>query len=208
MDDRRISSSGILDGLDDTSCEGNCVTTDQKVGCPSPSGGAPRPLPVRTSSHLGDQQPGSRWVGLESMNALLLADERNDGLQVSFRQSFNRFHVPKPPVVLRHSTSRRKDESGVAVVVRFVHNRQMRRAFVGASQVGTVTRGTVSGVERLSSVDEFRVLDSDSSTAVATATARRHQYDKAHTHDTKGDTANAFSSHDHQLSQFPSPTGA
>lgn len=90
----------------------------------------------------------SRRVRLESMNALLVADEGHDRREVVIREPWDRRHVAVRPVVLTHAVSRRKDECSVSVVIRFVHNRQVGWAQSGPTQVRAVTLSTTRLIQR------------------------------------------------------------
>jgi hypothetical protein len=84
----------------------------------------------------------------ESLALLLCAHVADDGVDLVIVQSWDCRHVAEVPVVLLGTVDDCGAERVVAVMVWFVHDRQVRRPLVGATQVGAVTGRTIRLIER------------------------------------------------------------
>ena len=89
----------------------------------------------------------SRRSSVDPDRPLLLTDVGDDVVDLLRRESLDRWHRPEVPVVLRDATLDGQSEGRVGVVAGLVDLVEVRRAEVGAPQVGAVAPRAVVGVE-------------------------------------------------------------
>ena len=82
------------------------------------------------------------------MDALLVSNIRRDCGNLVVGKSLYRRHISEVPVVLADSVAYGQRKGRVAVVVRFVHDRQVTWASSGTAKVRAVTCCTMLLIER------------------------------------------------------------
>lgn len=123
-----------------------------------------------------------RWVCLETFDTLGLSDVRDDSIHVVLCQARNRRHVAEPKVVGGDTDECGERESPVAMMVRVIHDREVGRAEVCSSKIGTVTHGAVRLVQHISLGHNCGVLHGDTEFALSRhrvsgiRAATRHDY--------------------------------
>jgi hypothetical protein len=100
----------------------------------------------------------SWWIWLEALNPLVLPNVRHDPFHVSFVQAGYGLHVPETPVMLPDSVVRSKGKRTITVMVRLVHNRQVRRSILGPPEIRAVAFGAVCLIQNVAFSDKRFVL--------------------------------------------------
>ena len=119
----------------------------------------PPPLRPRRQARCDDDRVRRDAAGsLFEAEALLFGpDERDHCFDLLGGQAIDRRHVAEGPVMPRGAVGDGETERVIEVMVGFVHDRQVRGPFVGAAQVGAVTRGAALLVD-LGAEGEDRIV--------------------------------------------------